>query len=42
VRGTSFSAAIRMRRPGLYRLTARTAGPAPRAAAAPLLIRVLR
>src|SRR4051812_11365968 len=42
VRGTSFGAAMRMRRPGLYRLTARTAGPAPRAAAAPLLIRVLR
>src|SRR4051812_13238909 len=42
VRGTSFTAALRMRRPGLYRLTARTAGPAPRAAAAPLLIRVLR
>src|SRR3954470_2260392 len=42
VRGTSFTAALRMRRPGLYRLTARTAGVAPRAAAAPLLIRVLR
>src|SRR3954451_21023273 len=42
VRGTSFTAAMRMRRPGLYRLTARTAGPAPHAAAAPLLIRVVR
>jgi len=42
VRGTSFSAAMRMRRPGLYRLTARTAGPEPHAVAAPLLIRVVR
>jgi N-acetylmuramoyl-L-alanine amidase len=42
VRGTNFSAAMRLRRPGLYRLTARTAGTAPGAAAAPLLIRVLR
>jgi hypothetical protein len=42
VRETNFSAAMRMRRPGLYRLTARTAGSAPRAADAPLLIRVLR
>jgi hypothetical protein len=40
--GTNFSAAVPMRRPGLYRLTARTAGPGPLVAAAPLLIRVLR
>jgi len=42
VHGTSFRAAVRMRRPGLYRLTARTAGPAPLVADAPLLIRVPR
>jgi hypothetical protein len=42
VRGTNFSAAMRMRRPGLYRLTPRTAGPGPHAAGAPVLIRVLR
>jgi hypothetical protein len=42
VRGTNFSAAMRMRRPGLYRLTARTAGPGPRVRDAPLLIRVVR
>ena len=42
VRGSSFSAAMRMRRPGLYRLTARTAGRGARAQDAPLLIRVVR
>jgi len=42
VRGTNFSAAIRMRRPGLYRLTARTAGPGAHVRDAPLLIRVVR
>jgi hypothetical protein len=42
VRGTNFSALLRMRRPGLYRLTARTAGPGQRAQDAPLLIRVVR
>jgi N-acetylmuramoyl-L-alanine amidase len=42
VQGTNFSAVMRMRRPGLYRLTARTAGPGQRIEDAPLLIRVLR
>jgi N-acetylmuramoyl-L-alanine amidase-like protein len=42
VRGANFSAALQMRRPGLYRLTARTAGPGPRVADAPLVIRVVR
>jgi hypothetical protein len=42
VRGTNFSALVRMRRPGLYRLTPRTAGPGQRLEGAPLLIRVLR
>jgi len=42
VRGTNFSAVIRMRRPGLYRLTARTAGPGAHVRDAPLLIRVVR
>jgi len=42
VRGTNFNAAIRLRRPGLYRLTARTAGPGAHVRDAPLLIRVLR
>jgi hypothetical protein len=41
-KGTNFSAVVPMRRPGLYRLTARTAGSGPQVAAAPLLIRVLR
>jgi len=41
-RGTNFSAAMRMRRPGLYRLTARTAGPGDHVRDAPLLIRVVR
>jgi hypothetical protein len=42
VKGTNFSAALRMRRPGLYRLTPRTAGPGSRTTGAPLLVRVLR
>jgi hypothetical protein len=42
VRGTNFAATIRMRRPGLYRLTPRTAGPRDRATGAPLLVRVVR
>jgi hypothetical protein len=42
VRGTNFSAALRLRRPGLYRLTARTAGPGAHVRDAPLLIRVVR
>ena len=42
VRGTNFSALVRMRRPGLYRLTPRTAGPGQRLEGAPLLIRVRR
>jgi hypothetical protein len=41
-RGTNFSTAMRMRRPGLYRLTARTAGPGAHVRDAPLLIRVVR
>jgi hypothetical protein len=41
-RGTNFSAALRLRRPGLYRLTARTAGPGEHVRDAPLLVRVLR
>jgi hypothetical protein len=41
-RGTNFSAALRLRRPGLYRLTARTAGPGDHVRDAPLLVRVLR
>jgi N-acetylmuramoyl-L-alanine amidase len=42
VRGTNFSAAMRVRRPGLYRLTARTAGAGAPGRDAPLLIRVVR
>jgi hypothetical protein len=42
VRGTSFSVAARLRRPGLYRLTARTAGPGAHVKDAPLLVRVVR
>jgi hypothetical protein len=42
VTGTNFAAPIRMRRPGLYRLTPRTAGPGERATGAPLLVRVVR
>jgi hypothetical protein len=42
VRGTNFSAAVRLRRPGLYRLTARTAGPGAHVTDAPVLVRVLR
>ena len=41
VRRTSWSTAVRMRRPGLYRLTARTSAAQP-AKAAPVLVRVLR
>jgi N-acetylmuramoyl-L-alanine amidase-like protein len=41
-RGTSFSAALRLRRPGLYRLTARTAGPGGHVKDEPLLVRVVR
>src|SRR4051794_484130 len=41
-RGTSFSAALRLRRPGLYRLTARTAGPGTHVKDDPLLVRVVR
>ena len=41
LRDTNFNATLRMRRAGLYRLTARTAGPGPRAEDAPLLVRVL-
>jgi hypothetical protein len=42
VTGTNFATTIRMRRPGLYRLTPRTAGPRERATGAPLLVRVVR
>jgi N-acetylmuramoyl-L-alanine amidase len=42
LRGTNFSAAVRLRRPGLYRLTARTAGPGAHVTDAPLLVRVVR
>jgi uncharacterized protein with LGFP repeats len=42
VRGTNFAAALRMRRPGLYRLTPRTAGRRDRTTGAPLLVRVVR
>jgi hypothetical protein len=41
-RATSFRAALRLRRPGLYRLTARTAGPGTHVKDAPLLVRVVR
>src|SRR3954468_1264 len=40
--GTNFNAALRLRRPGLYRLTARTAGPGTHVRDAPLLVRVVR
>jgi hypothetical protein len=42
VSGTNFNAALRLRRPGLYRLTARTAGPGEHVRDAPLLVRVVR
>jgi hypothetical protein len=42
VSGTNFSASLRLRRPGLYRLTARTAGPGEHVRDAPLLVRVVR
>jgi hypothetical protein len=42
VRGTNFNAALRLRRPGLYRLTARTAGPGAHVRDAPVLVRVVR
>jgi hypothetical protein len=42
VRGANFATTIRMRRPGLYRLTPRTAGPSDRATGAPLLVRAVR
>ena len=42
LRGTNFNASARLRRPGLYRLTARTAGPGAHVKDAPLLIRVVR
>jgi hypothetical protein len=42
VSGTNFSAALRLRRPGLYRLTARTAGPGEHVRDAPVLVRVVR
>ena len=42
LRGTNFNATARLRRPGLYRLTARTAGPGAHVKDAPLLIRVVR
>ena len=42
LRGTNFSAALALRRPGLYRLTARTAGPGAHVTDAPLLVRVVR
>jgi hypothetical protein len=42
VLGTNFSATTRLRRPGLYRLTARTAGPGAHVRDAPLLVRVVR
>src|SRR4051812_26259254 len=42
LRGTNFSAALALRRPGLYRLTARTAGPGSHVTDAPLLVRVVR
>jgi hypothetical protein len=41
VRGANFSAPLRLRRPGLYRLTARTAGPGAPVRDAPLLVRVV-
>jgi hypothetical protein len=41
VRRTSWTSAVRMRKPGLYRITARTAG-RRRSKAAPLHVRVLR
>jgi hypothetical protein len=41
VRGTNFNAALRLRRPGLYRLTARTAGPGEHVRDAPVLVRVV-
>jgi hypothetical protein len=41
-RGTNFSAALALRRPGLYRLTARTAGPGSHVTDVPLLVRVVR
>jgi N-acetylmuramoyl-L-alanine amidase-like protein len=40
--GTNFSAAMRARRPGLYRFTARTVGQGAPVRDAPLLIRVVR
>jgi hypothetical protein len=40
VRLTSWSTAVRLRKPGLYRLTARTSAAQP-AKAAPVLVRVL-
>jgi hypothetical protein len=42
LRGTNFSAPLALRRPGLYRLTARTAGPGAHVTDAPLLVRVVR
>jgi hypothetical protein len=42
VSGTNFGTTIRMRRPGLYRLTPRTVGPGDRTTGAPLLVRVVR
>src|SRR4051794_37095357 len=42
VRGTNFNAATRLRRPGLYRLTPRTAGPGDHVRGAPVLVRVVR
>ncbi len=42
VRRTSWRTGIRMGKPGLYRITARTAGPGRRGVADPLLVRVLR
>jgi len=42
VKGTNFGAVLRMRRPGLYRLTPRSAGPRDRATGPPLLVRVVR
>jgi hypothetical protein len=42
LRGTNFNATARLQRPGLYRLTARTAGPGAHVKDAPLLLRVVR
>ena len=42
LRGTSFDAAVRLKNPGLYRLTAKAGTPSANGAAAPLLVRAVR